>query len=1307
MNNKKLQINRNFEFETIFRSEVDKLETEKISNFHYFNQKYNENSKLYLNYIQVMKHLINLNEYIIETEKYIKLLITGLNYFSKLNILKTQEKGNIEKNIKMLKELNRIGINNKIKLIHYYKNLENNFNEKNKMNNTNKNLIVSEENLMIIASFSTFSKIIDKKIERLNKKITTQLIRENKEIENPNIVNKWKQIRNSNYRDKYSVIASTLFTFSSHLNLFIKKISLNILTNTNENKDIFNVVYLSELMKIHINSLFIITKQDQLNNENEPKRIIIQINDTEIFYFHIFTLEFFSQYIEYTLNNKNVKKEHNEKLFQAKKLLKNSIILFENLKWSTIVSTFLNKNVEISGGSTVRRHITNQMNYLLSLFMYKTFDNPYHNVVISTNLIDKNLYQSKENIENNYSVHNENNTNNQNENHISEYIEQMYHNTTYIDTKFYNNNTIMESGDENISESKKNKIEPNNNTQKENRIHSKKEVTNFISSNFGRREYSTKINIREGEEFNNVNSNYLDNLKIFIEKSKTDPILAQHDIENKWMDMMFENLTNEKNLIYMKKNYIFKTVVSEALKTMEIPSMKMKLIRKFGEIGHILYDSIKSHLNITLTIMLSHYMNSSHTHIAYLVGFNIMSYIYRHHFNKNNSENKMLFNEFIFKHLLNKSNQDKNISIQIEDILDNSIHFRNLKNEFLINIGLVFIQKFVEEPVNLFYYNFKNENNRLVQDMNIPLKLMLNEDYKQELIDHIVVYPKSLPMVCSPNIWSKNKYGGFLQNEIIKEDVIKGSIQNNKHKFEGEGREKLLTTVNYFNQIKFGINNSLLDFILNEGNYLLDNVESEDKINNKITINLANIYKEVPFYLNVYADWRGRIYTHSFYITYQGSDLSSAILEFWKGETLNETGLHYFYIYGANLFGHINKESFEDRIQWVKNNLSNILNLDKELILKAKSPFLFSAFCLEMRKLNKDRSVEIKMPIFLDATCSGIQHLSGMVRDLELGTQVNLVYNQTKNNKVEDIYQFLADPINKAINEYGHKFTEYKALSELYLSRDDLKQPIMTQNYNVSVFGMKEQFYNKFKEIVIGEDHVKTKNVIKGKNKDGQEIILNNKDLMMISIIIKKVIFKEFPILKEIYDYFINVVNLMIELNLPVFWLTPSGACITQHYLKTKKQKIKWYYGNHSKTNIIRIITQKTDNRKQQNAIIPNIIHSLDASHLHNLISECNISNVKPIIAVHDCFGTLPNLTEVLLFRLKEEFIYLYLNSNFLKMFHRRLIQNIRDNNYDITKQNQNKYVIIDENIKILIPNPPIRNTLDLKFIQNSKYMFN
>lgn len=131
---------------------------------------------------------------------------------------------------------------------------------------------------------------------------------------------------------------------------------------------------------------------------------------------------------------------------------------------------------------------------------------------------------------------------------------------------------------------------------------------------------------------------------------------------------------------------------------------------------------------------------------------------------------------------------------------------------------------------------------------------------------------------------------------------------------------------------------------------------------------------------------------------------------------------------------------------------------------------------------------------------------------------------------------------------------------------------------------------------------------------------------------------------------------------------------------------------------------KKIDNSKQAQAIIPNIIHSLDASHLVNLIKAASNDNFRPIITVHDCFGTLPNLMGDLDYRVKKEFILLYSKFEFLNLFHQRFIQNLKDNQFEIVTKNGKSYVIFRDKL-LEIPVPPKLGNLDLDNIIKSKYM--
>jgi DNA-directed RNA polymerase len=83
-------------------------------------------------------------------------------------------------------------------------------------------------------------------------------------------------------------------------------------------------------------------------------------------------------------------------------------------------------------------------------------------------------------------------------------------------------------------------------------------------------------------------------------------------------------------------------------------------------------------------------------------------------------------------------------------------------------------------------------------------------------------------------------------------------------------------------------------------------------------------------------DWRGRIYTKSFFANYQGSDLFLSLLQFYDGEPLTDTGLNYLYIYGANLYNEnkMSKATYDKRIEWTKNNLPNILAMKQDFMFR-------------------------------------------------------------------------------------------------------------------------------------------------------------------------------------------------------------------------------------------------------------------------------------------------------------------------------------------------------------------------------------
>lgn len=278
----------------------------------------------------------------------------------------------------------------------------------------------------------------------------------------------------------------------------------------------------------------------------------------------------------------------------------------------------------------------------------------------------------------------------------------------------------------------------------------------------------------------------------------------------------------------------------------------------------------------------------------------------------------------------------------------------------------------------------------------------------------------------------------------------------------------------------------------------------------------------------------------------------------------------------------------------------------------------------------------------------------------------------------------------------------------------------MTLNYNVSLFGMKEQIGSQLGVQItekILEDTVGTPKKIfeyKGKDSNGNIILLSEKHLFEIAKTVKKVIFSEHPVLKEVYDYFKSVTKLLTSLNLPLIWFTPTGTTLIQKYKKAKSQKIT--VNNWNKVTSIRYVEyiNEINKAKQVNAIIPNIIHSLDASHLMCIIEDADRIGLKNVLSIHDCFGTHPNDLFKLNELVRENFIFLYSSSSFLKTFHNRLLQTIKDNNLKIIKKESPvvngervRYLVVSENYDqyFEIPLLPKRGKLNLDLIRKSKYM--
>ena len=121
----------------------------------------------------------------------------------------------------------------------------------------------------------------------------------------------------------------------------------------------------------------------------------------------------------------------------------------------------------------------------------------------------------------------------------------------------------------------------------------------------------------------------------------------------------------------------------------------------------------------------------------------------------------------------------------------------------------------------------------------------------------------------------------------------------------------------------------------------------------------------------------------------------------------------------------------------------------------------------------------------------------------------------------------------------------------------------------------------------------------------------------------------------------------------------------------------------------ISIPTKMINNKKIKSSLMPNLIHSLDASNIHILCKKLNLVKTNlSLYTIHDCFATTPNNMEIMERNVKAAFIDIYFkDQSYIEKMHNHIIDQIKSF-IEIDIIDGKKYIEID-NERYLIPEIP------------------
>ena len=544
----------------------------------------------------------------------------------------------------------------------------------------------------------------------------------------------------------------------------------------------------------------------------------------------------------------------------------------------------------------------------------------------------------------------------------------------------------------------------------------------------------------------------------------------------------------------------------------------------------------------------------------------------------------------------------------------------------------------------------------------------INEWIKNHRDEVRLLSPVYLPMVVKPRDWNvENIFSGcYLTNEQAPVPFVKRKKAKQMKRLKEENPTAVFEAVNAIQSTAWRIRKPVLNLLKRIQDEKIDldlplssmppqndPVIDEDapfpvrQAQEKHQTEIANLRSIVAvnvalaeefaefdeFFVPHHLDTRGRVYPIPS-LNPQGADYVKGLLEFAEGKRLGAEGVFWLKVHVANLFG-VDKVSFEDRVKWVDQHWGELLEsalspLDCLFWTKADKPIQAFAACVELLGVSMEGEDYVsRMPIALDGSCSGLQHLGAAFRCEVTGKSVNLI----DADKPSDIYQDVADKVQAALEsetiEGNKKFaSEWLAFCGGKVHRKITKRPVMTYPYGSKASGFSQQL----------KDDIIKPALQRGEEPFENPVAAAQYMAKTIETAVEATVLKAAEAMKWLQESAkaIAAGGKVIE------WKTPLGFPVVQEYRKTGSvcidtivfgQRIQQRY-DEAKPDI--------DARKMANAISPNVVHSLDSTHLLLTVLRGCEEEIDQFALIHDSFGTYAADTPRFFQIIREAFVELY-----------------------------------------------------------------
>lgn len=470
-------------------------------------------------------------------------------------------------------------------------------------------------------------------------------------------------------------------------------------------------------------------------------------------------------------------------------------------------------------------------------------------------------------------------------------------------------------------------------------------------------------------------------------------------------------------------------------------------------------------------------------------------------------------------------------------------------------------------------------------------------------------------------------------------------------------------------------------------------------------LDTAGLFIGRDFYFPHVLDFRGRMYPIPVELNPQGEDLARGLLTFAEGKPLTEEGAEWLAIQVCNTYGN-DKVPFDERVQWTLDREDTWRRIAEDPLGnrewatttgpdKVSEPWQHLAAIFEwVRYLNEGIGMLTTLPVRVDGTCNGIQHLSAMIRDEGGGASVNL----TPGERPRDIYKEVAilvlaeleriasqdeDTLNNEEDLAKHDNAVFW-LSALGgdVPRSLTKRPVMILPYG----GTREAYFKYTMKWLNEEDP------------DGERFPTDRRYKLarFMTNLMWGIIREKLKRAVSVQEWLQAVAKIAATADgAPLKWFTPVGFLVRHFYGTRREVQIKTQIDGRRVELVNWEMTAELSVKDQLQGIAPNFTHAMDAATLMESILLAADYGVTSVTTIHDAYGAVASDIPILNACLRRAFVTLYTDFDPLGDFLAACDDLVRTHR---RATNSNDYVTW--------PTRPTPGLLDLEQVLVSAYFF-